>query len=370
MWPFYRKYARTIADVSLLALTVYALMLAFSFLYRIAAPIFFALVVFAAIEPLAAFLHRRGVRKTLASAIATLVFVLVVVGLVAGTAAVFAVQLNRLAERIPAAAAMLQTEVALWTERLQTRLDALPPGIVEQVETMSADLAGWAGTLGSRFLKWIVSAVSGLSTFFAHFAIGVMLAYFLSAEFDGWKKAFREKTPRTVRVAFAFLRDNVWKGIAGYLKAQLKLVAVTFAVIFVSLLLLGVDSAFSISVLAAVFDLLPVVGVSVIFVPWILYLLVVGDVGLAVSLTVVLAVVLVLRQVLEPKWMGQSLGVSAFTMLSFAVVSASLFGVAGLVLSPVLLILLKALYDHGYLRKWIRFPKDEFDEPTPPAAPD
>jgi predicted PurR-regulated permease PerM len=69
--------------------------------------------------------------------------------------------------------------------------------------------------------------------------------------------------------------------------------------------------------------------------------------------------------VLEPKITGNTLGVSAFTMLSFMIVSLSLFGVAGLILSPVLIILLKALMDQGYLRRWIRLPKEEFEAAEP-----
>jgi len=59
--------------------------------------------------------------------------------------------------------------------------------------------------------------------------------------------------------------------------------------------------------------------------------------------------------------------VSAFTMLAFMMISLSLFGVAGLILAPILMILLKALYDQGYFHRWVRFPKDEFN--VPPLAP-
>jgi len=150
----------------------------------------------------------------------------------------------------------------------------------------------------------------------------------------------------------------VLKGLVTYLKAQLKLVALTFAIIYVALLILRVDNAFSVAVLAAVFDLLPLLGVATVFVPWIIYLFVVGNTTLAIWLIVLLGFVILVRQILEPKITGESLGVSAFTMLSFMVVSTSLFGVAGLILSPVLIILIKALYDQGYLQKWIRKPED------------
>ncbi|MEW9104162.1 AI-2E family transporter, partial [Paenibacillus sp.] len=95
------------------------------------------------------------------------------------------------------------------------------------------------------------------------------------------------------------------------------------------------------------------------------YLLIIGNTSLAIGLAVVMGVTLLVRQILDPKITGTSLGVSAFTMLSFMIVSMSLFGVIGIVMSTVLLILIKALYDQGYLKRWIRMPKEEFDSGHP-----
>ncbi len=79
---------------------------------------------------------------------------------------------------------------------------------------------------------------------------------------------------------------------------------------------------------------------------------------MAIELSILLVVVVLVRQILEPKITGDSLGVSAFTMLSAMIVYLSLFGISGLILSPILIILLKALHEQGYLKRWIRLPED------------
>src|SRR5699024_4793633 len=168
-----------------------------------------------------------------------------------------------------------------------------------------------------------------------------ILAYFLSIEIEMWKRIARDKTPDTFKKAYVFLRDHVLKGIGGYLKAQAKLISITFAIIFISLILLRVNNAFAIALLAALFDILPLLGVSTIFLPWIITLFIIGNVQLAIWLSALLAVVVGFRQIFEPKIVGDSLGVSAFTMLSFMVISLALFGISGLVLAPVLIILIK-----------------------------
>ncbi|MGO4274324.1 AI-2E family transporter, partial [Paenibacillus sp. TAF58] len=60
MISFYKKYWRTAFDIALIVLTVYLFMLLFSYLYRIATPIFLALIIFMMIEPFARFLNRKG----------------------------------------------------------------------------------------------------------------------------------------------------------------------------------------------------------------------------------------------------------------------------------------------------------------------
>ncbi|MNN38864.1 hypothetical protein D3C81_1528790 [compost metagenome] len=115
------------------------------------------------------------------------------------------------------------------------------------------------------------------------------------------------------------------------------------------------------ALICAVFDVLPLLGVSTILIPWIVYLFIVGNTSLAIGLLILLAVVLIVRQLLEPKITGNSIGVSsAFLMLAFVIFSMSAFGVAGLILSPILLILLKELIQQGYLQRWIYLPQEEF----------
>ncbi|MEC0246584.1 sporulation integral membrane protein YtvI [Paenibacillus chitinolyticus] len=368
MISFYKRYYKTILDIGLIVLTVFLFMKLFSFIYSIATPIFWAFIIFAMIEPLARFLHRRGLKKMLATTISTLLFILVILAVFTGAGFLFTSQIDNLVTALPKYTQMLQEQITKRTIDLQNSIEALPPDVIEKSREIANQMATKATSFATNFLKtllnFLTSGVMGLvtsfSTFMLNFVAGVILAFFLSLEIDWWKKNAREKTPKTFRKAFDFLRENVIKGIVSYLKSQLILISITFVMVLISLMILGVDNAFTISLLAAFFDVLPLLGVSTLFVPWIVYHFIAGSTMMGIWLTVVLAVVVLVRQVLEPKITGESLGVSAFTMLSFMIISLSLFGVAGVILSPILIILIKALYDQGYLRKWIRSPEDEY----------
>ncbi|TMV48509.1 sporulation integral membrane protein YtvI [Paenibacillus mesophilus] len=362
MLSFYKKYYKTVFDIGLMALTIYLFMLAFSYLYRIATPIFLALAIFAIIEPFARFMHRKGLKKSIATTISTLVFILIILGVLIGAGAIFTAQIYQLIQKIPVYAKTLQEQIFNNMGYWESKLDAIPEDWLAKAKEYSTIVTDKGAKFATTVLGGLFGMLSSVSSFVFNFTIGVILAYFLSIEAESWKRFASDKTPRTFKTAFFFLKENVLKGILTYIKAQTKLITLTFVLVFAALLLLGVGNAFSIALLAAIFDVLPLLGVSTVFIPWIIYLFVVGNVNLAVWLTVLLVVVVGTRQILEPKITGDSLGVSAFTMLSFMIVSLSLFGVAGVILSPVLIILVKALYDQGYLRRWIRLPEEEYDK--------
>jgi sporulation integral membrane protein YtvI len=308
-------------------------------------------------------------KKSIAAAIAILIFMMIILGVIIGFGAVITVQIIGLQSAINNNADLIRDQITQGINYFQERVNALPPETEAQIQTyinnITKSASGFATSMLGAFAGGFGRMLTSFSTFIANFSIAIILAYFLSIEIPFWREVAHDKTPKTFKNAFSFLRDNVLVGIMGYVKAQLKLISFTFIIIFVSLLILGVNNALSISLLAAIFDVLPLLGVSAVFLPWIAYCFIAGNTFLGISLSVVLAIVLLFRQIMEPKIMGDSLGVSAFTVLSAMIISLSLFGVAGLILSPVLIILLKALYEQGYLKRWIRMPEEEYEIKKP-----
>ncbi len=371
MLPFYKKYWRTAFDIALIALTVYLIMYTFSSLYRIATPIFFSFIIFLFIEPLAKRLNKWGVKKSIASGLSILLFALVILAAFTGAGFLITKQGTELIDKFPQYQEQLSKQIAITTQEIEKQLGRLPSdfNLTERTQELVSTVTTSLQSFAQKVIKSLIGYVSSLTTFVFNLAVGVVLAYFLSIEIKSWKKTASEKTPRTFKTAFFFLRDNVFKGIGFYIKTQAKLISVTFLVILIALIALGVNNAFTIAIVSAIFDILPLLGVSTIFIPWIIYLFLVGQVSLAIWLTLLLIAVTLTRQLLEPKLTGDSLGVSAFTMLSLMIISLSIFGIAGMILSPVLVILLKSLYDQGYFHQWIRVPVDEFDSPDTARAP-
>lgn len=367
MISLYQKYWRTAFDITVIIVTVWLVMYVFSFLYNLATPVFLSFIVFWIIEPFARLLNRLGLRKSIASGISVLLFTLIILAAFIGLGFIFTQQVTQLADKLPEYQVQMQAQIDKWTSNIEGQAEALPPDVSEKLKDATGFVTKQGAIWAGDFLKWLVGALTSFSSFVLNFSIAIILAYFLSVEIEMWKKLGRDRSPRTLKVALEFLRNNVFRGISAYLKAQGKLISITFLTIFIVLFALGVNNALSIALLAGIFDVLPLLGVNTLFIPWIAYLFFTGDTNLGIWLTGLLVVVTLTRQILEPRITGQTVGVSAFTMLAFMMISLSLFGVAGLILAPILMILLKALYDQGYFHTWIRWPREEFT--VPPLAP-
>ncbi|QUL56506.1 AI-2E family transporter [Paenibacillus tritici] len=361
MLPLYKKYWRTFFDIGLVFLTLYLVMLGFSKLYQLAAPVFLSFFVFLLIEPLARFLNRKGLAKPFASAISVFLFLVILLGALFGAGLLITTQAIHLQNNLPKYTYVVQQHFTETTTYLQHKVDALPANLTDKLNGYFRDATNILSQWMVAFFKYMVGVLGSFSSFMANFGIAIILAFFLSMEIKDWRRIAHDKLPKTFKTAFAFLQGNVFKAIGSYIKAQMILISITFVIILAGLLILRTGNVLTLALVCALVDLLPLLGVPAVLIPWIIYLFIVGNSSLAIGLIVLLVVVMVVRQLLEPKITGNSIGVSsAFLMLSFVILSSSLFGIAGLILSPILLILLKELIQQGYLQQWIYLPQEEF----------
>jgi sporulation integral membrane protein YtvI len=362
MLPLYKKYWRTFFDIALIALTVFLTMFIFSKLYQLAAPVFLSFLIFLVIEPLAKFLHKKGLNKALSSAISVLLFVLVILGILLGAGLIIISQISNLQDKLPYYTLLMQREFTHSLGYIQYKVDLLPPGIIEKMDEYFTLLTDFASSLMVNSFKYLISIFSSFSSFLANFGIAIILAFFLSVEIESWRRIANNKSPKTIKNAITFLKENVFKSIGSYLKAQMIMVCISFIILYIGFLILNTGNSLTLALICAMLDVLPLLGIPIIFIPWIIYLLIVGNTSLAIGLGVLFIIVLITRQLLEPKIAGNSIGVtSAFLMLSFMIISLSLFGISGLILSPILLILIKELLEQGYIQRWIRLPEEEFE---------
>jgi sporulation integral membrane protein YtvI len=150
---------------------------------------------------------------------------------------------------------------------------------------------------------------------------------------------------------------ELFKALIGFAKAYSILISITAIITIICLQILGVQYVFTIGIIVGLLDILPVLGPGGLFIPWIIWEILIGNTGMGISLLVVYIVISVVRQILEPKIVGDSIGLHPLATLVSLYVGLQLGGFAGLVLGPVIVVIVIACFRAG-LFKEITWRKD------------
>jgi sporulation integral membrane protein YtvI len=139
----------------------------------------------------------------------------------------------------------------------------------------------------------------------------------------------------------------VSSALKSYAKAYLLIMLITFAEVFVGLLLLKRKYAFIIAIGIAVVDVLPLFGTGAVLIPWALVSFIIGDHGVATGLLVLYGVITIVRQLIEPKIVGANLGIHPLATLFAMFAGLSLFGFFGMLAGPLVIIVIRELFVMG-----------------------
>lgn len=149
--------------------------------------------------------------------------------------------------------------------------------------------------------------------------------------------------PHAIAARVPRWRANVKAISFRYLRAYLLILFATFAELLVGFLILRVKYAFLLSLVVAVVDILPVLGVGTVLIPWSIILLIQKDLYRGFGLLILYAAITVLRQMIEPRLVGKSLGLHPLATLVAGYVGWQLFGFLGMALGPLAALAVKAV---------------------------
>lgn len=195
----------------------------------------------------------------------------------------------------------------------------------------------------TSFLDAIVRLLSSLPNVASISIIILLSAFFISKDWSRWMGIPARAMPASINQSMRTIWGDLKQALFGYLRAQLFLISITMFIIITGLIVLRVDYAITIGLLVGIIDLLPYLGVGAVMIPWIVYCFAVDQGSLGIGLLIVYAIVLLTRQIMEPKVLASTVGLDPLLMLIAMFVGMQLFGFLGLIVGPVSLVLLSAM---------------------------
>ena len=142
--------------------------------------------------------------------------------------------------------------------------------------------------------------------------------------------------------------------LGGYVKAQMILMVIVFFVILIILSLFRAPFALLVAALTAILDALPFFGSGIVLWPLAVIYLIDGKILLAVGYVITYFAIMLLRRVLEPKLVSDRMGFdNPIIMLVVMYMGYKIWGVIGLIIGPIILMIIISLYKVGLFNRII-----------------
>ncbi len=216
--------------------------------------------------------------------------------------------------------------------------------IQSNLRTAGNEIANGVSSLLQWFIDSLFTLVASIPNAAAVFIIALLAAFFISKDWYKLSSRIASLFNSSIRRSADVVWTDLQKALFGYVRAQFIMISITAIVVIIGLLLLRIDHAIVIGLLIGFVDLLPYLGTGAVMVPWIVYVFINGDTMLGFGLSALYGVILVARQLIEPKVLASSIGLDPLSTLIAMVVGLNLFGFMGLIIGPVSLVILSALY--------------------------
>ncbi len=232
-------------------------------------------------------------------------------------------------------------------------LDRLPDALVSSLQGATSSIAqsvlGYLSDLVTAFAK---VAIGNLPAILIGTIISIIACCFITNDYNKITsfvlKQFSEEHQAVIKKTKSLFMENIVKVLRGYLL----IMVITYFELLLGFTLIKIPYAGIIALLIAVFDILPVLGVGGILIPWGIISIILGDTWLGIKLLILYAVITVIRNVIEPKIIGKQVGLPAFVTLLSMYIGLKLFGIIGLWGMPILLIIIVKLQEAGMVKIW------------------
>lgn len=320
-------------------------------------PFLLALAAVAAVEPIVKRLAERTRIKRSACAVfmvlavwiaaALLMYMLLtaVIGEVSSLAANWQVYMESAQHWADNIVSWFEQQLALFPVKYQSL-------IRDGIEELQKSLGSFASSAVTPLFNWVKSIAVRLPWLLLFLLITIVSSCFMAADYPRIKLfVFAQLTARRSE-AVRHIKEFVSKTVFKFVRAYSLLLLITFSELAIGLSILRIPYALTLAVVIAFIDLLPVLGTGTILIPWGVIWLFAGNVWGGVSILALFLIMTIVRQIIEPRIVGQQIGLHPLVTLMSMYIGLQMLGIMGMFLLPLTILFIKKMQEHGYLKVW------------------
>ncbi|MBQ7841417.1 MAG: sporulation integral membrane protein YtvI [Lachnospiraceae bacterium] len=349
----YRKYLKVILNILtaivILLLTVFLLPKVLGFFL----PFVIGWIISMIANPLVRFLDEKiRIRRKAGSAIVIVAAIALVIGGGYWGISLLVREISGFVSELPELWNSMQSDFSHAGKQLETIAGYFPAPVQNQVTALVNALGSFASGIANNLSSPTVSAVGTFAKNIPSVFIGIIMmllsAYFFIAEREEIFANLHKYIPEGLHRKGRILYDSLIGAVGGYFKAQFKIEIWMYVLLLIGFLILKIKHAALISFGIALLDFFPVFGTGTVLLPWAVIKILGGNYKMAIGLLIIWGFGQLARQLIQPKVVGDSVGVPALPTLFLLYIGYKLGGVGGMIIAvPVGLIIIR-MYQAGF----------------------
>lgn len=311
-------------------------------------------------NPLVKFLEKKvKILRKHSSAIIIVVVIAAIVGMIYLIIALIVKEFKSLSSDLPNLFTQLELQFNDLSERLRDLSASLPVNLQNMINNVINEISNNITNFDVNESKFLNLNTAGnfaknVAEIFLLTIISILSAYFFIAKRDELIGKLKRNLPNSISTGWVLIYDNFKTAVGGYFKAQFKIMLIITVIMFVGFEILYVSYSFLLALGIAFLDFLPVFGTGAILWPWALIDMFMGNYMRAIGIVVIYLVCQIVKQILQPKMVGDSIGISPLATLAFMFVGYRLYGVPGMILGVPVGMVIVNLYRVGMFDRLIK----------------
>lgn len=289
-------------------------------------------------------------RKCSSALLITVVLLVVIGGLYYFCYAIIG-QITRFVNDFPDIYVSIEASVHEMVMQWENNVKSLPDGIKNLLEQFTANTGTYlmekVQTISLPNLEQAPNIVGFIANSMFLTIITITSSFFFLADKEEICVRMKQILPETVVCQYGFIAESFKQAMGNYLKAQLKLMVLVMAILAIGFFFMGYSYGLLMAIGISFIDFLPVFGIGAVIWPWVVFDLFAGNIQEVIYLLILYLICQITKQVLEPKMVGDSMGISPLASLFLIFIGYQIKGVLGMILAlPIGMVVIR-LYESG-----------------------
>lgn len=304
-------------------------------------------------NPLVVFLESKiKIRRKAGTVVVIVVVIAVVSGIGYAACSVLFRQIHGFVKELPEMWNVLVQDLDSFVSVANQYLGGVAPNIAEFLGNLGTSIGEAITNLPSKLDLDTFGGMGSMVGSIANVAISVIMAmlsaYFFIADREWIYEALEKIVPKGIAQKYGVFYGSLRQAVGGYFKAQLRIEVWMYLLILLGLTLLKVRYALLIALLIAVIDILPFFGSGAVLVPWAIVTALGGDYARAIWFLVIWGVGQLFRQLIQPKIMGDSIGMEPIPTIILLFIGYKAAGVIGMLVAVPIGIIVVNMNEAGF----------------------